>query len=68
MSDAGSAATHAEARAGRSGLIRHTRRFPCEVFGGHAELPHRRGVRCAGFTLTREGRNYKSLQRVLVLA
>ncbi len=29
---------------------RHTRNHPCEVCGGHAELPQGKGGRCAGFT------------------
>lgn len=30
---------------------RHTPSHPCPICGGHAAMPHGRGVRCAGFTL-----------------
>jgi hypothetical protein len=43
----------ASASAVRATLVRHTRTEPCPICGGHAGLPQRRGIRCAGFTLER---------------
>ncbi|MBN9492871.1 hypothetical protein J0H33_05935 [bacterium] len=34
-----------------SELRRHTRHVPCPVCGGGSDLPHGKGIRCAGFSL-----------------
>ena len=42
----------AAGRSPRSGsAVRHDRRNPCPICGGHADLPSGRGIRCAGVTL-----------------
>ncbi len=38
-------------QSGAGGLSRHLQGSPCPVCGGHAGLPHGKGIRCAGFTL-----------------